>query len=211
MKGLLVKDFALFLQRKKTFIFLAAWAVIMGLTMEDGSFMTAWMAIISSFFAISSLAYDEYDNCYPFLMSLPVNGRIYAIEKYVFGFICGFGAWLYSVAVYFIIGFIKGAVSDFGSELLQLAIFIPVFMLLIDFSLPLNMKYGNERGRMVILIVWVVIFGGVFIANKLLGFELDTVGMLSGPALIVIIYAATAVITAASVLLSIKVMEKKEF
>ena len=211
MKGLLVKDFALFLQRKKTFIFLAVWAVIMAFSMDDGSFMVAWMAIISSFFAISSLAYDEYDNCYPFLMSLPVDGRTYAIEKYVFGFICGFGAWLYSTVVYFVIAFCKGRVGDFGTELIQLAIFIPVFLLLMDFSLPLNMKFGNERGRMIILIVWAVVFGGVFVADKILDIDIPASSLQPGFWIIWIIFAVSAVLTVVSMIISIKVMEKKEY
>ena len=211
MKGLLTKDFALFFQRKRTFIFLALWAIVMSFSL-DASFAAGWLTIISAFFAISSLSYDEYDNCYPFLMSLPVDAKTYALEKYVFGFICGFGAWIFSGVVSLIALAAKGSLTDPGSDIIQMLIFIPVFMMLIDISLPLNMKLGSERGRIAILIIWGVIFAGVFIATKFfrIDLEFDPSGI-SVPLLITAIFAATPILTAISILISIKVMKKKEF
>ena len=211
MKGLLTKDFALFLQRKRTFIFLAIWAVVMCFS-ADASFAVGWLTIISAFFAISSLSYDEYDNCYPFLMSLPVDAKTYALEKYVFGFICGFGAWLFSVIINLTALAVKHSLSDPGSEIVQLLIFIPVFMMLIDISLPLNMKLGSERGRIAILIIWGVIFAVIFTATRLFKVELqfDT-SNISVPLLITAILAASVTLTVISILISIKVMKEKEF
>ena len=211
MKGLLAKDFALFVQRKRTFIFLAVWAVVIAFSM-DGSFMTGWMTIISSFFAISSLTYDEYDNCYPFLMSMPVTGKIYAIEKYLFGFLCGFGAWIFSVAVYLVVAAIKGQLATPGTEIIKLAVFIPVFMLLIDISLPLNLKFGSEKGRIAILLIWGVVFVGIFVLTKLFDVTIridETI--FSELAIIGTVFLAAAVLTVISILLSIRIMQNKEF
>lgn len=211
MKGLLTKDFALFLQRKRTFIFLAIWAVVMCFS-ADASFAVGWLTIISAFFAISSLSYDEYDNCYPFLMSLPVDAKTYALEKYVFGFICGFGALIFSGIISLTALAVKHTLTDPGSEILQLLIFVPVFMMLIDISLPLNMKLGSERGRIAILIIWGVIFAVIFTATRLFKVELqfDT-SNISVPLLITAILAASVILTVISILISIKVMKEKEF
>ncbi|MCQ2565501.1 MAG: ABC-2 transporter permease [Clostridia bacterium] len=211
MKGLLTKDFALFFQRKRTFIFLALWAVVMSFTVS-GSFAIGWMTIIASFFAISSLSYDEYDNCYPMLMSLPIDGKTYAIEKYLFAFLSGFGAWLFSCAVNIIALAVKGELTDPGTDLIQMAIFIPVFMILIDISLPLNMKFGSERGRMAILIIWGVIFVGLFLVSKLPGLEISIdESLINGPAVIGIAYIAAIILTVVSMFISIKVMSNKEY
>lgn len=211
MKGLLTKDFALFLQRKKTFLFLAVWAVVMCFTMDDGSFMIGWMTVITSFFAVSSLTYDEYDNCYPFLMTLPINGKIYAMEKYLFGFICGLGGWLFSAVVYFAFAAAKG-IPDLGTELMQVSVFIPACMLLIDFSLPINIKYGTEKGRMAMLILWGIVFVGIFAVDKVFHVELEIDRtMISAPVLIPAVFGLAAVLTAVSMNISINTMEKKEF
>ena len=211
MKGLLTKDFALFLQRKRTFIFLAIWAVVMCFSV-DASFAIGWLTIISAFFAISSLSYDEYDNCYPFLMSLPIDARTYALEKYAFGFICGFAAWLFSGIVSLAALAIKHSLTDPGSEILKLLIFIPLFMMLIDISLPLNMKLGSERGRIAILVIWGVVFAGVFIATKFFKIDLQfDASAISVPLLITAIFAAAAILTVISMLISVKVMKGKEF
>lgn len=211
MKGLLTKDFALFFQRKRTFIFLALWAVVMSFTV-GGSFAIGWMTIIASFFAVSSLSYDEYDNCYPMLMSLPIDGKAYAIEKYLFGFLCGFGAWFFSCAVSLIATAVKGEPAFTGTDLIQMAIFIPVFMILIDISLPLNMKFGSERGRMAILIIWGVIFVGLFLVSKLPGLDISfDESLRNGPVIVSAAFLAAAVLTVISILTSIKIMNSKEY
>ena len=211
MKGLLTKDLALFNQRKRTFIFLAVWAVVMTCVM-DGSFAIGWMTVIASFFAISSLSYDEYDNCYPFLMSLPVDSKTYVLEKYVFGFLCGMGAWMFSAVVYLIVAAVKGELASMGGELVKLFIFIPIFMLLIDISLPINIKFGSERGRIVILIIWGIVFAGVFLLNKVLKVDLSFADSLHiGPALIGGIILATIGLTVISMVISTKSMMKKEY
>lgn len=211
MKGLLTKDLAIFLQRKRTFIFLAVWAVIMAFSAENG-FVVAWMTIISSFFAISSLTFDEYDNCYPFLMSMPVNGKTYAIEKYLFGFLCGFSAWVFSVIVCLVAAAVKGQLAALCTGIAEMAIFIPVFMLLVDISLPLNMKFGSEKGRIAIFIIWGVIFVGVLVLTKFfdVNIRIDETAF-SELSIIGTVFLASAVITVISILLSIKIMENKEF
>lgn len=212
MKGLLTKDFALLFQRKRVFVFLAFWAVLMCVTMEDSSFMIGWLTVIMSFFAISSVTYDEYDNCYPFLMTLPINGKTYAIEKYLFGFFCGFSAWLFAVIVSLIFAVSKGTPGLFLSDLSQMLVFIPVFMFLINVSLPLNLKFGSERGRIYMLIIWGIPFVLVIFAEKL--FHNGTAfldAILDARLLIPVSFALTIVLTVISVIISIRVMEKKEY
>ena len=213
MKGLLTKDFALFFQRKRTFLFLAVWAIVMCFALNDGSFAIGWMTIIASFFAVSSITYDEYDNCYPFLMSFPVTGKIYALEKYLFGFICGMGAWVYAVIIYFIYGAVTGSIGSLQEELASVAVFIPVFMLLIDISLPLNIKYGTEKGRIAIFVIWGVLFVGFFLLTKVLKMEISMAWLkdLNLTLLVPALLAFIAVLTVVSIAISVGAMTKKEF
>lgn len=210
MKGLLTKDFALLKQRKKIIIILALWSVVMCFAMDDGSFVMGWMTIICAFFTGSSIAYDEYDNCLPSLMCLPITGKTYAIEKYLFGFLCGIVAWLYSAAVYLLITFF--ALKGDATDIIQNAVFIPIFMLIIDISLPLNLKFGSERGRMIGFIFGGVAFVALFLVAKLLDGsfspELPSVSLW---ALIAASFAAAAVVTLISMVISISIVKKKAY
>ena len=212
MKGLLTKDFALLGQRKRVFLFLCAWAVVMCWSMQDSSFTIGWMTMIAAFFSISSLTYDEYDNCFPFLMSLPISAKLYVREKFLFGFLCGFAAWLFSMLVAVIFAAVQGGGSDSLSELAQLAIFIPVFMLLIDISLPIHLKYGSEHGRIIVLIVWGVAIVGIFIADRLFHTDFSPLaGAVASPLAIPAAFVLSAALTALSLRLCTRIMQRKEF
>lgn len=212
MKGLLTKDFLLLLQRKKTFIFLAVWAVVMCFLMEDSTFTVGWTTVITAFFSISSLSYDEYDNCMPFLMSLPVNGKIYAVEKYLFAFLCGITAWIFSALVCFVFLASEGVAFRFIDELLLIAVFIPLFMLVIDITLPLNLKFGSERGRIIFLIIWCVIAVGIFVLSKTQGKAVMVIRtLIKSNRLLPELILTSIIVTAISILISIRIMEKKEY
>ena len=76
MSGLLVKDFRLMLQRKRFFLLLLVIVVCMGFSMRDNMAMiVGYLTIISVLFCVSSMSYDEYDNCYAFLMTLPIDRK----------------------------------------------------------------------------------------------------------------------------------------
>ena len=86
MKGMLIKDFRLLKNQGKTLILmLLAVAVFMNLITDVGpSFVVGYITIIFSLFTVSTISYDEFDNCYLFLMTLPVSRKNYVNEKYLF-------------------------------------------------------------------------------------------------------------------------------
>ena len=81
MKGLMIKDFRLMFRRKRSFIFILLCGFIVNFS-TDAEFFVGWLMLIGSLFALSTIAYDEHDNCYPFLMTLPITRKGYVIEKY---------------------------------------------------------------------------------------------------------------------------------
>lgn len=212
MRGLLTKDISILFQRKKTFIFLVLWAIVMSYTMEDASFVVGWLTMISAFFSISSLTYDEYDNSMPFLMTLPIDAKIYAVEKYLFGFMCGITSWLFGTIIYFIIASIKNVGIDLSTNVFQILVMIPLFVLLIDICLPINLKFGSERGRTIITIFWGIIFASVMFVGKIFtkNISIDP-RVLSMQTILILLFLITVILTVISVLISVRVMNKKEF
>ena len=86
MKGLLIKDLRIVLKRKQQlFIFLAVCAMLA--FSSDGSFVVAYAAGLTGIMGLSTYAYDEHDNGFPFLFSLPVDVGTYVREKLLFCFL----------------------------------------------------------------------------------------------------------------------------
>ena len=214
MKGLLAKDLALMIQRAKIMLFLIIWGIIMVFIMEDSAFVVGWMVMIAAVTSLSPISYDEYDNCMPFLMSLPVTRRTYAVERYVFSLLFGAAFWVLSVAIVAIFGMISGNPVSFAEDLPMMAVFLAVLVLVVAVSVPPQLKWGSEKGRMVLLLVYVAIFGGFFIFAKMadgaadIGSKLEAFSL---PGVVIALLAADLAILALSAALSIRIMEKKEF
>lgn len=153
MSGLLVKDFRLVFQRKQFFFMIL---VIAGFLSFNGKyhFIVTYLALIGAMVAVSTLSYDEAENCYAFLMTLPVRRRDYVREKYLFGLFCAILACLVGAALCAACillkppaaaGFTLGDVAD------SLAC-IPVGLLVFDVALPMQLKFGAEKARLMTVV-----------------------------------------------------------
>ena len=89
MKGMLIKDFKLLRNMRNSLIIIVLVAVTSGAYLQDASFVIPYLAFIGATFASSTLSYDEYDNGYAYLLSMPVTRKGYVTEKYILGFILG--------------------------------------------------------------------------------------------------------------------------
>ena len=117
MKGLLVKDFCIMKLQKTFFIMIFVMALVFAWSFKNPSYMVSFLTFISSIFVLTTISYDEFDNGYTFLFTLPVSRRIYVLEKYVFGLILGAGTWCVCTVIAAIcaapsilgeLGFLKG-------------------------------------------------------------------------------------------------------
>ncbi len=93
MKGLLVKDMRMLLGQKKFGALIVFMTVVLSFN-SDSYFVVYYLTFVCSFLAISSISYDENDNGYPFLFTLPIDRSGYVREKYLFGFILNLCSWL---------------------------------------------------------------------------------------------------------------------
>ncbi|HKM34322.1 MAG TPA: ABC-2 transporter permease [Lachnospiraceae bacterium] len=168
MAGLFEKDIRLLLQRKQTLILFLILAAFMGVTME-GSFVIGYMSIMCAIFTVSTISYDEADNCYPFLMTLPIKVADYVAEKYGFCFFGGFLGWILSVVIYLIVNMSRNNSIDLGSELLMAAMYIPIFIILCSIMISFQLKFGAEKSRIVLMILCGVVAVVSFAGSKLLG------------------------------------------
>lgn len=222
MKGLLIKDLHIMLQNKKFFIMLLFIAVLMlGLQGEEGMiFVISYSTMLCGMMVITTISIDEFDKSTVFLMTMPITRKGYVLEKYIFGIAVSTAGCLISTLICCIM--MHGGQKD----LIAIAfVLLGVFTLFEMVMLPIQFKYGGEKGRMALIIIVAAIVVGTVALKKLaeavftsqgeaeafLSRLIDTVSSISGAAL-----AAAAVVvwlagTLLSYRISVGIMEKKEY
>ena len=217
MRGLLEKDFRLMTGRKQTLLLFAAIAIVMGIS-TDGSFIVGYLTFLCSLLSISSIAYDEADNGYAFLMTLPITPKLYVREKYFFCAFTCFCAWIVSVILMFILNFIKKVPSDLTEDILMCLLIFPLFILFIDFMIPVQLKFGVERGRIIFACFGGIICAAIFIFSKIIPEPKAVSNLFSAlgthsfiAVLLMITFAAAVVFTWLSLRISTKIMTDKEY
>ena len=115
MAGLLEKDIRLLWGTKQTLVILFAIAVAV---------------------AISTIAYDEMDHGYQFLLTLPINKKTYVREKYL---LCAGGvvaAWVIAVGLYLVSKVVRGIPVVVAEDILTAAVILLIILLISFFMIP---------------------------------------------------------------------------
>lgn len=217
MKGLLIKDIKLLANMRSSLVFILLIAVGMAAYMSDASFIVMYLGLIGTSFTSSTVSYDEYDNGYGFLFSLPVTRRDYAVEKYCFGLLMGGGGWLAGTVLSVASAVVKEGAAPLDAFMISLMLF-PAVMIMLSVLLPLHMKFGAEKSRIVMIGAAGALFGLFAVAFKILdGMDLnlnavwDRLPAFGMGAVIAGAAAAGIAMLLLSCRISISIMEKKEF
>lgn len=212
MGGLLQKDICLLFQRSRVLLILIGVGILMGFS-TDGSFVIGYLTMLCAILTISTISYDEYDNGYPFLFTLPITKKIYVLSKYLFCLFGGMAGWAISVVIYVGCRIVKGD-SFLSDQWMEALCFIPVFGLIIAIMLPMQLKFGAEKSRLVIAAIAGGAFALGYVGKQFLPAHLKVPAFLSeiseatGMEVLVGISLAAIIV---SYLSSVHIMEKKEY
>ncbi len=214
MKGLLIKDLRLLRAQRNYFLTIGAIAVGMAFLYEEISFVQGFVTVVLSQFAVSTISYDEYDNGFAFLFTLPVSRRYYALEKYVIGGILAGGAWVLATLLALLVTAVKG--GSLLETLVGGSLLLPAALLMQWVMIPFQLRFGGEKGRIAIVLAAAAMIVAIVGAEELaglLGFELTALlqipvggGWMAAGA--VALFLAGMVL---SLRISVGIMEKKEF
>lgn len=217
MKGLLIKDFRLMKNMKNSILMIIVIAMGMGAYIKDASFIITYLALIGVTFTTSTMSYDEFENGYPFLLSLPVSRKGYVLEKYTFGLLLNGGGWLLGSVIATVAGAVRNTAPVRDSLMMSLAL-LPFALLLLSLLLPFHMKFGGEKGRIVMIIAMGMIFAVVVLGAKLaesmhidLDAALEKLPVMGTGTIALGGIVIGVVILLLSCRISIGIMEKKEF
>lgn len=151
MKGLLVKDLKILAKQKKFFLFVLLLMVIMSFSMEDVSFSATYSVLIISMLTLTTISYDEMNGGMLFLLSLPANRKTYVKEKYVFAIL----NLVFAAVLAFVFGYVASMVKQTDIELGSFAASVMIVLVAVGMALalaiPVDLKFGAEKGRMIVI------------------------------------------------------------
>ena len=155
MKGLLIKDWKLLTRQKSTLFIVLAIILFFPMLEMDAGFIVSYTMIILMFMTVSTITYDDFDNGMAFLFTLPVDRKTYVREKYVLGLMVAVAGWSFAVVInvaYMALMANESANVIRETVLTNLMIF-PVALIMWEVILPLQLKFGAEKARVVLFIV----------------------------------------------------------
>ncbi len=217
MRGLIEKDLRLTLARRQTLVIFFVMALLMGISM-DSSFIIGYLTMLATIVSVGTISYDEFDNGFAFLMTMPFDRKTYVREKYLFSLVLSAAAWCIGVVLYFIGSLIRHSAVNLTDELPVLIAILPVLYLSAAILIPLQLKYGAEKSRIVFFIIFGIIalllvgtksyFNGSYNITAALTNVLND---MSPVVVLIVLTVLCAVIALISCLISIQIIEKKEF
>lgn len=217
MKGLLIKDFKLMLMQKNFFIIIIVVACLISISSQDPTFMIGFITLILSLFTVSTISYDEFDNGYPFLLTLPFSRKTYVLEKYVYGLILGTGGWIVSVMICSLMLIVQGkpVTSDM---LIGAFVILPMFLVIESLMIPVHLRFGGEKGRYALIAcVGVLVVIGFVVMKIVEIFHINVLPLILaidalGPVMFMVILLMIGfLIMLVSLKVSLSIMNKKEF
>lgn len=217
MKGLLIKDLLLLKNQQRFFLLILFMSAGMLLVGVNSVFVINYVTLIITMFTLSSISYDEFDNGYAFLFTLPITRNQYAAEKYVFGFVTGGSACIIVTVFAVFLNFLRG-----GADTLELVItallYFFISLLFMAVVVPVQLKFGTEKSRIVLIFIIGIIFAAGFIVvkvAKIIQLDLSTVVAALTPfatgSVITVLLLISLVAIFVSYLISVKIVKKKQF
>ena len=225
MKGLLIKDLKILAKQKKFLIVVLLVSVFLAFGSEDNGFAGNYIMLILSTLTLTTISYDEMNGGMLFLLSLPANRKTYVKAKYTFAFLDILTASVMALVLGYVETVVKKVNFSFGNTASSIMGMMLVVGLMLAVAIPLDFKFGAEKGRMIVTGAMVgVAFAGIAgfkfltevlhidllggFAKLLGGIESEVVlnGIIIGGLLVL-----TVVVLFCSYLIANRVMKKKEF
>lgn len=219
MKGLLIKDLCLLKVQNVALLVMLGCAVFFMTTGRE-EFGISYLCAMGALLAGTTISYDEYENGMTFLFAMPVTRKGYVQEKYLFAgitLLIGLGI---SMVTCGIVSMAKTG-SVVWSDLLGYSIGgITAGVVLLAVAVPAQLKYGVEKGRIVLAIIVAAFIASGMAAvkfgsgTKAAGYLkkvfdwMDSVGIIGTFGICLMIWFIIVLI---SFLISVRVMQKREF
>ncbi|MDO5784352.1 MAG: ABC-2 transporter permease [Eubacteriales bacterium] len=175
---------------------------------SDGNLFSYIVVFISAIFGIAAFSYEEADHWNRYKAALPVSNSQIVLARYGMLGICmavGIIASLALGAISGVAGTMELAMTDWLLSLVQCVI---VAVLYLEIMIPVMYRFGSERGRIIMLLLFLIFFGALCGIGSI-AYEWER---------LVTVYTSTlfmagvaAVLLPVSISASIRIQAKKEY
>ncbi len=217
MKGLFIKDLILMKNQAKFYILFAMICGLMMFINFNTGYLIGYMTLLSMMFTFTTLSYDEFENGFSFLFTLPFTRKDYVKEKYGFGIFISVTVWI----LFFLVVLLKSVIVkdlDMGPIFATALMYLFMIQLFCAVNLPIQFKFGAEKGRIALFGVTAAAFAAVFALSKitkLFGMNIiEVIDRLEALSPIYFFGISACICIVAYVIsycISVKIMERKQF
>ena len=215
MFGFVCKDF--FVGRKNTlyyFGFLVIYGVLSAAGVFPYSILAGIVAMVGLMLPMSSFAYDDQARWEKFAAATPAGRRGVVQGKYLFTLLVTLAASVLSGALLTALYLLGKTDAEVWWEPLAVVGACTCFTLLLDsVFLPFLLKFGSEKARMLTMLVFAAVFGGMALLAFLVehGFHFPAPSPLFVTLVPILLVAAVIAALGVSYGISQRVYRKKEF
>lgn len=204
MKGLFFKDIMNLKQQWMIYMILVVFWGVLSLFAANDSLMFSCMGIFLVLTPISAFAYDERTKWDAYAMTTPLSRRAIVLSKYLLGWVM--------LAFLFAVMMIAAVISrgHFVEKVSSLLTVLGVMLICLSVELPLQFRFGSEKGRMIsmvcVMIPVIIVVAGGRISDYVP--EMPAVNAFSIAAAVFVLGALTQLL---SVWISVRIYHKKDF
>lgn len=196
MMALVQKDWYVLWKQMKLLYF-----IMVVFAFANGNFGSVFIVIWAAMLPYTAMAYDERCKWDQLAAMMPYSVRDIVLSKYLLGLLCSGIAAAIAVAAHVILTLVP-LFPETGS---LAAVFLSFCgsLCVLDITLPLMLRFGVERGRMVLFLLIFLVCGGTGALSTIV--VPDGPGGLHAPALVLLAMPlAAAVLTAISIPMSLR-------
>ncbi|MBR6801792.1 MAG: ABC-2 transporter permease [Eubacteriaceae bacterium] len=204
MKGLIIKDYYMVKKYLKFYIVMIITFSIAYACGADSAFFTIYPSVLSGVLVTTLLSYDESFRFLEYSATLPITKKTFVVAKYAFALIM-VGVMLVINTISATMNFVISGNFSVTAVLMQVCLLVLITVLGFALTLPLTFRFGQEKGRIVYIMV-IGLLSGVFMG---IGYSDNFIPQNSWTACAMLL-AASVLIFIISMILSIKFYEKRE-
>lgn len=210
MIGLIYKDLCnLKRYMKQILLIIVVFTIIFSLQGGvDISFFSSYTLLLCTMIVISSISYDDMAKWDKYALTMPISRSLLIGSKYVLGLLMAVAANVLTLILFFATARFNGGIGDMAENFSIMLTMSALGLIVLGIMLPLLIKYGAEKARMMVILVVLIPTAAVLILSHM-GISLpDEVAINS---LLYVIPFAAIVVYVVSYLLSVRIATKKEY
>ena len=211
MSGLFTKEFIVIMKNNKLSFIVIPMFLIFGIMNHQLMFLMLIPALLSML-PLGTMTYDEVSHWDMYVYSLPVKKKSVVTSKYATVLVL---ALISTVLIGTILFLLKNNVKDVDNNTIAFmtAASLIIGMIVPSISIPINLKFGTSKGRIIYLIIVGAICGIIptVIISDAQNLTIKLMKIVSNPAILALVtIGIVAAISFISWLISVRIYEKKE-